>query len=548
MHTVAIVLVFLFAVVMSTFAVRLLPLKIPLPLLQIAIGAGLSWFGFQVTFDSHLFLLLFIPPLLFLDGWRIPKGAFFRDWKAILSLATGLVVFTVIGMGYFVHWLIPTIPLAVAFALAAILSPTDPVAVSAIASGAPIPSRLMHILEGESLLNDASGLVCFSFAVAAVMTGSFSLPGAVGKFVIVAGGGAAMGIAMTWLIGRLNRLLIQRTGEDPAVQILISLLIPFATYLAAEHFGLSGILAAAVAGIAMHYYELSGRVMASTRMQRTAVWDTVQTALNGIIFILLGEQLPGMLRNLPDIASNSGIASEWHIGGYVLVITFGLGALRCLWVWTSVRATLFISGRKIRRHDVLLNTRLLATMATAGVRGAITLAGILTLPLLLPDGSAFPARDLAIAIAMGVILLSLIIASVALPMLTNGLPVDMPHALSARNKEAARTSATEAAIRRVEMLAIESVGDKNRQALRAEAASRLLDVYRRRLEYGDTSGETGKDQRLLAKEAQHLHIEALRAERDELYRLRLSGSLDDEEHRELVKEVDLLEASLLMHQ
>jgi len=547
MHTVTIVLVFLFAVVMSTFLVRLLPLKIPLPLLQIAIGAGLSWFGFQVNFDSHLFLLLFIPPLLFLDGWRIPKGAFFREWKTILSLAIGLVVFTVIGMGFFVHWLIPTIPLAVAFALAAILSPTDPVAVSAIASNTPIPSRLMHILEGESLLNDASGLVCFSFAVAAVMTGSFALRNAVGEFAIVAGGGVLVGIAMTWMIGRLNRLLIQRTGEDPAIQILISLLIPFATYLTAEHFGMSGILAAAVAGISMHYYELSGRVMASTRMQRTAVWDTVQTALNGIIFILLGEQLPGMLRTLPEIASNAGIASQWHIGGYVLIITFGLGALRYLWVWTSVRATLFLTGRKRTKQDALLNTRLLATMATAGVRGAITLAGILTLPLFLLDGSAFPARDLAISIAMGVILLSLVIASVALPILTSTLPADIPLTLSHRNKEAARISATEAAIKRIEMLAIEPLDDKTQEAIRAEAAGRLLEVYRRRLEYGDTSGESGSDQRRLAKEEQHLHIEALRAERDELYRLRLSSSLDDEEHRELVKEVDLLETSLLMH-
>lgn len=548
MHTVVVVLVLLFAVVMSTFMVRLLPLKIPLPLLQIVIGALLSWLGFQINFDSHLFLLLFIPPLLFLDGWRIPKGAFIRDWKIIISLATGLVVFTVLGMGYFIHWLLPAIPLAAAFALSAILSPTDPVAVSAISANSPIHSRLMHVLEGESLLNDASGLVCFSFAVAAMMTGSFSAPDALLEFALVAGGGVCVGIAMVWLIGRLNRRLIQRTGEEPAIQILISLLIPFAAYLTAEHFGLSGILAAVVAGVAMHYHELSGPVLATTRMQRTAVWDTVQTALNGIIFILLGEQLPGMLRALPDIAHATGISNAWLIPLYVFIITAGLGVLRYLWVWISLRITHFASG--LVPHD---NPRLemlyLAIMATAGVRGAITLAGILTLPLLLLDGNQYPARDLAILIAMGVILLSLIIASVALPLLTRLLPPEQIEHHS--NSDSARAAAAQAAIARIESLTGVSGEEPAQQAIRAQAASALLEHYQRRLNAtrndGDTSANQQEKCRQLARIEHQLQLAALNAERDELYRLRLSGQLDDEDHRVMVREIDLMEASLSLH-
>ncbi|WP_171742514.1 cation:proton antiporter domain-containing protein, partial [Shigella sp. FC1967] len=173
MSVVAIVLIFLFAVIVSVFISRLLSEKIPLPLIQIAVGACLSIFGFEVAFDPHLFLFLFIPPLLFLDGWRIPKEALFQEIKPIMSLAIGLVVVTVIGMGFFIHWLIPSISLAIAFALAAILSPTDPVSVSAMTVNSPLPSRMTHILEGESLLNDATGLVCFSFAVVAALTGSF---------------------------------------------------------------------------------------------------------------------------------------------------------------------------------------------------------------------------------------------------------------------------------------------------------------------------------------------------------------------------------------
>lgn len=231
MEIIITVLVLLSSVVVSTFGTRLLPISLPAPLLQIAIGALLYYSGYPIAFDSHLFLMLFIPPLLFLDGWRIPKGAFFRDWRPILALAIGLVVFTVVGIGLFVHWLIPTVPLAVAFALAAILSPTDPVAVGAMTSHTPLPSRLMHILEGEALLNDATGLVCFSFAVAAVMSGQFSLASAAVSFAMVAGGGVVVGIAVTWGIGKLNQMLVRRTGEDPAAQILVSLLIPFVAYL-----------------------------------------------------------------------------------------------------------------------------------------------------------------------------------------------------------------------------------------------------------------------------------------------------------------------------
>src|SRR5215218_8255609 len=175
MEAITTVLVLLLAVLVIGILTRLAPINLPLPMLQIAIGALLSAvIGFEVRLDPDIFFLLFIPPLLFLDGWRIPKGAFFRDWRPILTLAIGLVVFTVIGVGLLISQLIPAIPLAVAFALAAILSPADPVAVSAITRGVPVPSRLMHILEGEALLNDASGLVCFRFAVAAALTGAFS--------------------------------------------------------------------------------------------------------------------------------------------------------------------------------------------------------------------------------------------------------------------------------------------------------------------------------------------------------------------------------------
>lgn len=179
MEAIGIVLSMLAAVVLSGIAVRALPLPVPTPLVQIALGALIAAAsGYEVNLDPGVFFLLFLPPLLFLDGWRIPKEGLLRDRGFILELALGLVFCTVLGMGFLINWMIPAMPLAVAFALAAIVSPTDPVAVSAITKRIPMPKRVMHVLEGESLLNDASGLVCFRFAVAAAVTGAFSISGA----------------------------------------------------------------------------------------------------------------------------------------------------------------------------------------------------------------------------------------------------------------------------------------------------------------------------------------------------------------------------------
>lgn len=547
MQIVTLVLMLLLAVVVSCFASRLLPLKVPSPLLQMAIGAGFWYAGFEVEFQPHLFLLLFIPPLLFLDGWRIPKGALFRDWRPILALAIGLVVFTVVGIGFFVHWLIPAVPLAVAFALGAILSPTDPVAVGAMTATSPLPSRLMHILEGEALLNDATGLVCFTFALTAALTGQFSLASASVSFALVAGGGVLVGIGVTWLIGSLNRRLVRRTGEEPATQILISLLMPFAAYLVDEHAHVSGILAAAVAGIAMHYGELAGRPGAATRMQRNAVWDTVQATLNGIIFVLLGQQLPRQVQRLPEAAAATGAGNALRLFGYLAAITVALVSLRFVWVWISMHLTVLRAARRGETRTVP-PTRLLVVTATAGVRGAMTLAGILTLPLTLPSGAPFPARDVAIFLAMGVIVLSLVLASVALPILTrdlHGLPgMAQGRRDGTRSSEAAaRVAAAEAALRRIDQALAEPVPNPAAGIARAEAALHLFEAYRRIIDYGD-GHEDSNAARAVADAERELRLRALSAERDELYRLRMDRGIDDDVHGRLMREIDLVEASL----
>jgi CPA1 family monovalent cation:H+ antiporter len=357
---------------------------------------------------------------------------------------------------------------------------------------------------------------------------------------LVAGGGALIGIVLTYTINLANRWLIRQTGEEPGVQIMISLLIPFAAYLTAEHLNASGILAAVTAGVTMHYSDLTGHTLAATRMQRRTVWDTVQMILNGIMFMLLGLQLPRILESIEEIAIDTGIASLAHLSAYIVCITFALTTLRLIWVWASLKLTLF--GKKGNVADKKSFPRLLLVTAFAGVRGAITLAGILTLPLTMLDGTDFPARDLVIFLAMGVILLSLIVASIALPILAAGFEFSEP--VAQINKETvARNAAASAAIRRVEDLYRGIPNDQPESLVQMEAAMHVIELYRRRLAHGLRQNGSSHHIRELDVERQ-MRIEALRAERDQLYQLRLNRQLDDVLHRQLVHEIDLIETAL----
>lgn len=544
MHTIEVVLAMLVAVVASGYLVRILPFSLPLPLVQIGLGALIAGvFKRGHALEPDMFFLLFLPPLLFLDGWRIPKQGLFRDKGAILELAFGLVVFTVVGAGLLIHWLIPAMPLAVAFALAAIVSPTDPVAVGAIASRVPIPKRLMHILEGESLLNDASGLVCFRFAVAAVMTGSFSLAQASLTFLWVALAGLGIGVAVTLGVSTFQRWLWRSFGEEPGAALLVNLLIPFAAYLLAEEFNASGILAAVAAGITMSYVELTGRISGSMRVQRTAVWSTVQFSFNGIIFVLLGEQLPGIVQRAMDTIAVTGHSDWWWLAIYVVAINAMLVVLRLVWVWLSLRWNLLRARWRGEERANQTSWRVVLAMSVAGVRGAITLAGVLTLPLMVPGGEPFPARDLVIFLAASVILVSLLGASLLLPRLLRGLELPRDDD-SRRVEDLARKLSSKAALAAVEKTRqqlVEGQTTTNVQ-LYNDAAARVSLLYQRNLEKGQGPDEDPEKVRRMEQAYRSLRTAGLTAEREELFRLTRHGQIPDEVARKLIRNLDLLES------
>jgi Na+/H+ antiporter len=537
------VFLLLLLVAISGVTVRFLP-QLPLPLLQVGMGAlaALPGIGLRVDFDPRLFLLLFVPPLLFVDGWRVSKREFFRLRGPILTLALGLVLFTVIGAGYLVHWTIPAIPLSAAFALAAVLSPTDAVAVSAVARRIKVPPRLMHVLEGESLLNDASGLVAMKFAITATLTGSFSLLEATRSFFVIALGGLAVGVAVAWLFGWVQDKLISWRGEELSLQlVLLRLLLPFGVYLLAEHLAVSGILAVVAAGVTVDLTDLRRSGNLAGRMQARELRTMIEFVFNGLIFLLLGLQLPQFIGEpLRGAYQSIDPGETWQLMGLTAALWLALLALRFVWIWGALCVSAHWAKWRGEPRNVP-SLRYMGAATLAGIRGAVTLAGVLSVPLAMPDGSPFPARDLLIFLASGVILFSLFGGCFGLPIVLRGLQLP-PEDLREREEREARTLAAAAAIGALE--GAQQPADGSNPALYLEVLGHVTAHYRLRTE--DPRGtETDPLQGARAASFERgLWLTGLRAERAELYRLRSTSRINDDTLRSLVREIDLIEASI----
>lgn len=552
MHATILVLTLLLCVAASAVILRVS--RLPLPLTQIVLGAAVTIpeHGIYVDLEPHLFLLLFVPPLLFADGWRMPKREFFQMRERILGLAFGLVLFTVVAVGSLLHWMVPGLPLAAAFALAAVLSPTDAVAVSAVAGRAGIPKRLMYVLEGEALMNDASGLTAFKFAVAAAMTGAFSLSAASLNFGFVAVGGLLFGIAMGWGMALFQKWLASWNQVQAQGIIVMTLLLPFATYLLAEEFGTSGILAAVAAGMTLNLKsdtDTSSASGAETRIATTHMWRMMEYVLNGVIFVLMGMQLPDIIGEaLTDSFYEGGLKDTSELLIYSVVTWFALFVTRLAWVWGLLHVTHLVgrlrgttTGPRQRPRK-----RLVVATALAGVRGAITLAGVLSVPLLLEDGSEFPQRSLMIFIAASVILISLIVAAVGLPWLLRGMTVDEDP--EEQEEQAARIRACEAAVAAIANASRqddpnhdEAAGDPSPISA---AASRLIQAYQSRITTlrVDEAAPEGLLERSAADRM--LRLVGVRAEREEVMRLHREDEINDVVLNALLYEIDMRETAL----
>nr|WP_219931865.1 Na+/H+ antiporter [Listeria seeligeri] len=408
------VLALLVAIFISNLLNRFVPF-VSVPLIQIGLGVMIALIPitFDLKLNPELFLVMFIAPLLFNDGRRTDKAALWGMRMPILVLALGLVFATVVVIGYFVNWMIPTIPLAAAFALAAALAPTDAVAVSSLSGRINLPKRIMNLLEGEALINDASGLVAFQFAIAAMVTGVFSLLDASISFFVIAIGGVLVGLVLSWLKFKFLKWVRGLGMEDVTFHMLIQILTPFLIYLAAEELHVSGILAVVAAGI-MHSMERKKIDPQSVKLNivSQSTWSVIIFVLNGLVFLLLGTQLPSII----EVVWNDSGISNLQVIAYILSITAALILLRFVWVYLSWN----IGAKKREKHNKKTTRpklRPVLLTSLSGVRGAVTLASALAIPFFLDDGTLFPQRALIIFLASGVILCTLIIATFILPLL-----------------------------------------------------------------------------------------------------------------------------------
>jgi len=526
--TLEITLALLLAVAFVGALARWVPL--PVTLLLVLGGVALSFVPglSDLHVQPEIFFALFIPPLLFADGWLIPKRDLLGVLRPVMALAFGLVFLTVIAIGYLIHWLIPSLPLAAAFALGAIVSPTDAVATAAATERLPVPSGVTNILNGESLINDASGLVAFKFAVAAVATGMFSIVDVAEQFVLLAAGGTVAGLAVAAAIGAIRVRLRHILVDDPTVQTILSLLTPYAAYLLAESLHLSGILAVVAAGLYAGSHD-ARHISMATRRHANEVWTMLLYAFNGLVFLILGLEIPAVVTRIT--------ALPWQeLALYAVVLWAALNLVRMVWIFPAANLRPFFF-RKVREREGFPNPRDVFIVGWAGLRGSVTMAAALSIPLVAGD-TPFPGRDLLIFLAASTIVLTLVINGLTLPMFIRFLGVH-GDGNAAREERAARIALAQAG-----SAALRESLARLQRAEEIAVAKHLVDNYERLLFRLSANAARRDTLDALADAERRLMMTALRAERAELLEMRDAGVINDETMREIESEIDDADASL----
>jgi Na+/H+ antiporter len=525
---------------LATLATRL---KIPYPILLVIGGSALGFVPQlpRVELDPELVFLLFLPPLLYVSAIFTSWRDFRANARPITLLAVGPVLMTTFVVGAVVHAFTP-LPWAAGFVLGAIVSPTDAVAATTVAQRLGVPRRIVTVLEGESLVNDATGIVAYRVAVAAVVTGAFSVWEAGLQFVVGAVGGVAVGFAVGWLVVWARRHL----SEDPSVQNIVSLLTPFVAYLAAEelphrlwealhhlvgvpadlHF--SGVLAVVTTGL---YLGRKGPYITSsgTRLQGFATWELITFLLNGLIFILIGLQLGSVIEGLDDYTAA-------QLFFYALLISLTVILVRIVWVFPATYVPRWVS-RRIRERDPSPPWQNVSIIAWTGMRGVISLAAALALPFQTVSGGLFPGRDLIIFLTFCVILATLVVQGLSLPALIRALGLEDDR-IGEKEETHGRIQVAEAALERLDEL-----GDEG--WVREDTAERVRGIYTyRRNRFASRFDGDPDGVELRSAAYQRLMVELLGAQRQRLVRMRDEGSIGDEVMHRIERDLDLEESRL----
>lgn len=412
-------------------------LRLPQPVLLALVGFGLAFVPAlpRRPLDPDLILVLFLPPILYADAFDTSWVDFKRWLRPILMLATGLVAFTIAGVGIVAHAVLPELPWAACFLLGAIVSPTDTVAVQAVIEKLRVPRRVTAILGGESLVNDATGLVGVQLAVAVVLSGSFEVGEVAWRFAWVAGGGVAIGLALGALFAWLNGV----ARETPTL-FALSLLSPYLAYGGAQAVGASGVLATVFAGFVVAWR--IHRVPPEARIELYGTWDLLVWAMNGLCFLFIGLETPFLARELAESGSGRAVWAGLAVSATVVVA-------RVAWIFPGAYVPLVLMPNVRAREGGYPAPRNVVLASWCGVRGAVSLAAALSVPALLPDGTAFPGRREILVVSLCVILVTLVAQGLTLAPLVRWLGIRGDDDSEAEVR-AAREALLSAGIRRLD--------------------------------------------------------------------------------------------------
>src|ERR1041384_4881296 len=509
--------------VVAALAIAAKRIALPYPVLLVIAGLALGFVHGPppLKLNPELMLLFVLPQLLY------PAALFtsWRDFRAnltpILWLAIGLVLVTTLAIGVVAHAL-GGLPWAAAFALGAIVSPPDAVAATAIGRRLRLPNRIITILEGESLVNDATALVAYRFAVAAVLSGAaFSFGEGSLRFVWVAVGGIGIGLLVGWIVSQVQRRL-----DDPPIQITISLLTPFAAYIAADRLHVSGVLAVVAAGLFLGW-RVPRLITSRTRLYGQIFWEMIVFLLNGLVFVMMGLQLRGILQRL---AGETLVMQGMVLSATAIIV-------RMLWIFLSSYLPRPLSG-SLCQHCPSPPWQHTVIVGWTGMRGVVSLAAALAIPLTLPDGSPFPGRDYILFATFCIIFTTLVLQGLSLPVLIRGLGVEDDGAAELEERTA-RIKANEAALAYLEEL-------KGKGEHPHDVLDRLRAGYDDRLRQLDAAANPPGDgeSRPATPLFQRLEQEALTVERRAIIQLRDEYVINDEVLRRIQRDLDFAEARL----
>jgi CPA1 family monovalent cation:H+ antiporter len=504
---------------------RWLDVPYPIPLVLGGLVLGLLPGMPDVELDPEVVLVIFLPPLLYSAASFSDLAALRADVRAISISAIGLVLATIGVVGVIAHEAID-LPWAVSFALGAIVAPTDPVAATAIMRRLGAPRRIVNLIEGESLANDASALVAYRVAVAAAVGGSFSAFDATLDFLGAVAGGIAIGLAMGWVVAQIRRRV-----DDPTTGSTISLLTGYAAFLPAEELHVSGVLAAVTAGLYMGWHAPT-IVSPEGRLQSGSMWEVMTFLMNAALFILVGLQLPVIVDGLDTYTTGEAIGYSALIGATVI-------GTRFLWLFT-VPYLLRAVDRRPQQRERRVGAAPRLVVGWAGMRGAVSLAAALALPLQTDAGAALPGRDLILFITFTLILFTVVIQGLTLPALIRRLAIGVEDSEVEQEDARTRYVAAQAGIARLDELAGEEW--TNEDTIDRARRLRQFRIRRLKVRLGKAADEEGVEERSLAY--QRLMHEIYAAERSALIRLRNDGEISAEVIGRVMRELDLEESRL----